>query len=144
VRSDQGFGATGGVAGDGEGFRGAWCRVYQGIVDPLIIEALAFRDAIYFAEQRNLLKITCESDCEDLVRLWRDRHTQRSVIAPILSEAEDLVSSFEFFELRFVGRSANFVAHECARYACDHRVEEVWLDRPVFLRHSLQADCNSV
>jgi hypothetical protein len=69
VRSDQGFAAGGGVARDVDGFRGAWCRIYQDIVDPLSSETLAFRDAASFAKQMGFTRITCESDCEELVRL---------------------------------------------------------------------------
>ena len=45
-----------------------------------------------------------------LVRLWRGRHNQRSLIVPVLSEIEELISSFESFDLCFVGREANRVA----------------------------------
>jgi hypothetical protein len=52
---------------------------------------------------------------------------------------------FEFFEFSFAGRTANKVAHECARYACESVVDAVWVDvYPDFLGHSLEADCNSV
>jgi hypothetical protein len=132
------------VARDVEGFRGAWCRLYHGIVDPLTIEAMAFRDAVGFANQQGFTKITCESDCEELVRLWRERKTQRSVIAPIISEVDELVSSFQLFDFNFVGRSANSVAHDCARYACDNMVEDEWLNRPAFLSHNLEADCTNI
>jgi hypothetical protein len=46
IRQGEGIAATGGVARDMDGFRSAWCRVYHGIKDPLIIEALAMRDAL--------------------------------------------------------------------------------------------------
>ena len=133
------------MARDGTGFMSAWCRSYQDINDPLTIEALAFRDAVLFADQNGYRSITCESDCEELVRLWQGRKAQRSVIAPILSEVEDLVPSFQFFDFVFARRTANRVAHECARYACEHATDADWFDVcPDFLSDSLQADCTTL
>jgi hypothetical protein len=145
INEESGMAASGGVARDGRGFRGAWCRTYHGISDPLTIEALAFRDSVLFANQQGHTKVTCESDCEQLVRMWEGRSKQRSLIAPILSEVEAFISSFEFFEFCFARRTANSVAHECARYACAHDVEAEWVDAPPeFLSHSLRADCTNL
>jgi hypothetical protein len=94
VRIEQGVAGGGGVARDEHGFKGAWCKIYEGIVDPLSIEALAFRDAVSFAKQRGFTRILCESDCDELVRLRRARKTQRSLIAPVLGEVAELVTSF--------------------------------------------------
>jgi hypothetical protein len=73
VRLDQGVAGGGGVAGDSQGFRGAWCRLYQGISDPLCIEALAVRDAVVFASQQGFCRLVIETDCQELVKLWKER-----------------------------------------------------------------------
>jgi hypothetical protein len=139
---DQVLDGGGGVARDSHGFRRAWCRLYRDITDPLCIEALAFRDVVLFASQQGFSWIVCKTDCQELVKLWRERQNQRSLIAPVFSEIEDFISLFDTFEFCFVGRSDNAVAHECARFACDHGVDTEWLDVcPEFLSHSLEADC---
>ena len=67
------------------------------------------------------------------------------MIAPILSEVEDISSSFAFFEFCFVRRAANSAAHDCARYACVHDLETEWVDDPPeFISHSLRADCTNL
>ena len=85
IKEESGVATSGGVARDDKGFRGAWCRIYHGINDPLTIEALAFRDSVLFANQQGYTEVTCESDSEQPVRLWESRTDQRSLIAPILS-----------------------------------------------------------
>jgi hypothetical protein len=72
-----------------------------------------------------------------------ERGNHRAVIAPIISEISDISLEFSSFEILFARRSANVVAHECARYACAHGASAVWLnDSPEFLSTSLMADCN--
>uniref|UniRef100_A0ACD6AMU6 Uncharacterized protein n=1 Tax=Avena sativa TaxID=4498 RepID=A0ACD6AMU6_AVESA len=142
VREEQGIAGGGGVARDARGFRAAWCHVYHSISDPLSVEALAFRDAVAFAKQHGFVRVICESDCAELVNLWRGRKTQRSALAPMCSEIDETSSSFELFEFSFVGRNANKVAHECARYACTHVESRSWDEPPDFLDNSLRTDCN--
>jgi hypothetical protein len=93
----------------------------------------------------NFMRIWCESDCAELVSLWKwkERKNQRSLLAPLFSEIDEISSSFQFFDFSFVDRMANKVAHECARYACENAVDVDWLDvYPEFLSQSLVADCN--
>jgi ribonuclease HI len=144
IRIAEGLAASGGVARDGDGFRSAWCKLYRGISDPLTIEALALRDAIVQAKIQGFQSILAETDCSELVKLWLERGSHRARIGPIISEISDLSRCFRSFELVFARRSANNVAHECARYACAHGMSMEWLvESPQFLSYSLMADCNS-
>jgi hypothetical protein len=45
-------GGVGGVARSSSSYLGAWSKPYQGISDPLIVEALALRDGVIFANLR--------------------------------------------------------------------------------------------
>ena len=142
---DVGIAGSGGVARDHRGFRSAWCRSYPGILDPLIIEALAFRDAVVVATQQGYERIICESDYEVLVRMWKGRATHRSVLAPIFSEVDELLGFFQSFMFCFTRQTANKVAHECARFACDHGAEELWLDAsPSFLDRLYKLGCELI
>ena len=145
IRDELGVAGGGGVARKENGFVSAWCRSYQYVTDPLTIEALALRDAVVFATQQGYQKVIFESDCEELVRLWKERASHRSVIAPILSEIDEIRPSFRWFDLCFAGRTANKVAHACAKFACEHRINSEWIGScPDFLRLSLEADCKNL
>jgi ribonuclease HI len=90
----EGTSGSGGVARDATGFRGAWSKVYQGISDPLCAEAMAFRDAVLFAQARNFRSVIFETDYSELVRCWEARQTDRSMSAPMLQDVNKLVSFF--------------------------------------------------
>ena len=132
------------MARDADGFRSAWCRSYQGITDPLIIEALALRDAVVAAHNQNFEKIIAETDCAELVGLWLERRNHRALINPIISEIGEVIGKFTSFELVHIQRTANTVAHDCAKFACVHSAPADWVvESPPCLSYSLMADCNS-
>jgi hypothetical protein len=60
---------SGVVARDSVGFCGAMCTNYEGVDDPLTIEALPLHDVV-FAKSRQYQEIVCEVDCSNLVRHW--------------------------------------------------------------------------
>ena len=101
----------GGVVRDARGSMSPWCRSYRCITDHVIIEALAFRDAIVFTNELGYQGIMCEPDCDEQVRRWEGRSSERYVIAPILSKMDKLCPSFQSFEFRFTGGMANIVLH---------------------------------
>jgi hypothetical protein len=57
----------------------------------LCIEALAVQDAVVFASQQGFCIRVIETDCQELVKLWKERQIKRSLIAPIVSEIEDFL-----------------------------------------------------
>ena len=83
-----------------------------------------------------------ETDCLEIVNLWNNRRNSLSVVAPILLEVGELVSSFSVFLIHHVIRTANVPAHLCAKRASTLRVTESWMfETPSFLVSSLLADC---
>ncbi|KAG2627936.1 hypothetical protein PVAP13_3KG265938 [Panicum virgatum] len=71
-----------------------------------------------------------ETDSLQLVSLWNSRRQQLSEIAVILQDIEEM-------------RSANNVAHLCAKQASQSRPSLLWQDHPPsFLLSSLRRDCN--
>ena len=85
------------VARDVLGFRGAVTRIYREISDPLIIEALALRDAVSYAVEKDFGKIILEVDCSELVKHWHNVF----VIKPLLKEISELSLSFSYFAVIF-------------------------------------------
>ena len=114
---DQGLASTGVVARDGAGFCGARCKIYEGIVDPLTIEALALRDGCVLAVDKGFTRLIFEVDSEELVKSWNERLTDRSVIRSILDDVSELSKNFLSFRICFVRREANAV-HIIAKFGC--------------------------
>ena len=132
----------GGVARSSSAFLGAWCKPHLGVTDPFIAEVLSLREGLIFAKLRDYTHMRLESDCLEAVNLWNSSYTDRSVVAPILSEIRELSTSFLSFHISHVIRAANGPAHLCAKRACTLNVIESWLDStPSFLVSSLLADC---
>lgn len=115
-------------------------RPTVGFSDPLIIQALAFRDGVDFARRRGFERVIFELDCQEVVKLWDGRSRQRSVIGPLLDEVRELNTGFSSFVVKFARRSANFAAHCCAKFAFYSLGVAGWLSMsPGFL---VRADCN--
>jgi hypothetical protein len=108
---------SGGVARDSSRRlrEGAWCKPYPGIVDPLTSEALALRDVVVFARGLSFNRILVETDFSELVRLWKNKGTNRSLIGPLFQEISSLSLEFQAFSIIFARWSANNSTHECAR-----------------------------
>jgi hypothetical protein len=141
IQVDLNLAASRVVARDATGFCGAMCKTYTGISDPITIEALALRDAFMYAKGRGFTHVICEVDCAELVKCWQKGEVDRSVIRPILEEIRDISLSFISCNVVSVRREANQVAHCCAKFVQEESF--TWnVEPPVFLVHSLSADCN--
>lgn len=83
----------------------------RGTAKPIVI-ILVLRTSSNCSAQSYL-----ETDCEDPVLLRDKRASHRAVIAPILSEIQELSRCFISLQVSFVRHGANMAAHECARFA---------------------------
>jgi hypothetical protein len=145
VLVDDGRAAARVVVRNNGGFIMATAKVYEGIVDPLIIEALALRDACTLAAEKGYERVIFESDCEVLIKLLKNQGEDLSVIKAILEEIRVLQSVFSSFSSVFACREANQAAHYCAKYAVIQNGSFIWeAEPPAFLFHILAADCNSM
>ncbi|KAI4990131.1 hypothetical protein ZWY2020_038494 [Hordeum vulgare] len=82
-----------------------------------------------------------ETDCLEIVNLWKTRHYILSVVVPLLLEIGELVSSFSSFDIQHVNRSSNVPAHLCAKFASTLTVTDSWTNsKPCFLLTSLLVD----
>jgi ribonuclease HI len=115
---------------------------YDYSLNALAAEATACHDGLFFAQQRGVRRLHLVTDCQVLVNLWLNRTNQKSEIAPLLQQMEDLSRSFEDFRFSFISRVCNKVAHECTRMVSrDNQVVE-WLITPPGLRDVISTDCN--
>jgi hypothetical protein len=60
--------ASGVVARDHNTFIGATTKVYEGVLEPLIVEALAARDACVYDVQRGFDRVVLVTDCQVLMK----------------------------------------------------------------------------
>jgi len=87
--------------------------------------------------------VIAETDSEELVSLWRSRGTDRSEIATIFHDVQELSAAFTSFAIVHVRRTANVATHLCARNACNSSSTLVWVEQlPSFLHPCLLNDCN--
>jgi hypothetical protein len=71
IDGHKGMAASGVVAREGYSFCGARGKTYIGIEDPIFIEAVALRDVVRYASERNFQKVVFEVDCEPLLSYWK-------------------------------------------------------------------------
>ena len=101
---------------------------------------MALREGAICASLRGFPKVVLETDCLEVVQLWKSRHGDRSIVAPVLHELEEIARVFTSFTIQHVPRSANHSAHLCAKLACTVNGTKSWLNCiPDLLVVSIQA-----
>ena len=142
---DESSGAIGAVARDDEGeFLLATTRRLPAVASALAAEAEALRAGVQLIHTVTNGPVIMETDSLELLDLWNNRASQRSVFAPIFDDIQGLASSFSSFCVVHVKRTANGAAHACAQAAYSIPFE-VWANTPPsFLLQVLQDDCNHV
>ncbi|KAL0322439.1 UNVERIFIED_CONTAM: hypothetical protein Sangu_1863200, partial [Sesamum angustifolium] len=109
-------GGIGDIAHDSAGQCLAWCsvRVWRP-VKPLLIEALAVREAVRLVAQQGWAQVIIEGDCEPLIRKLLTAKPDSSDVGPLISDCFSLLGSV-FVSFTFVRRTGNFSAHCLARH----------------------------
>ena len=59
-----------------------------------MMEAYACKEGLEFAGQCGVQRVHLETDCLELVRLWKLEERQRSMIVPVLEEVKELSRFF--------------------------------------------------
>ena len=89
----------------GRGFDGEFVlaagRGYENVQNHSTPETLAFRDGVTIAAREGWQQINVETDCQVLVSMWKSRKKQRSEIMGILSQIDELILSFQEFDLSY-------------------------------------------
>lgn len=138
-------GATGMVLRDHEGRpcggRALW---YDHCLNAMVTEAMACRDGVQFALDRDVRRLQLETDCQVLVNLWKNPSSKNSEVGPLLQQIDDLSRSFVEFSFNFAGRECNRLAHECARLVSCNTLMEEWLIPPSSLGDIIADDCKHV
>jgi hypothetical protein len=121
----------------------AAAQLYEHIPDALTSEALAARDGVVLAQMLSVEKAILEVDNSVLVALLRSEEGRRSVIAGLWQEIKERSMNFRSFQVSFVNREGNEVAHLCASKAIELAPVLFWLDCfPSWLMEAASRDCN--
>ena len=89
------------------GFMVAQARWYNRALDACMMEALACRDGLRLARQHGEQRVILETDCLELVNLWKRKDVQRSAVDSVLKEIQDLQIAFQDFFFVYVNRRCN-------------------------------------
>jgi hypothetical protein len=105
----------------------AAAQLYEHIPDALTSEALAARDGVVLAQMLSMEKVILEVDNSVLVALLRSDEG-RSAIAGLWQEIRERSVVFRSFDVSFVNKEGNEVAHLCASKAIELAPVLFWLD----------------
>jgi hypothetical protein len=86
------------------------------------------RDGLKLAVELGLRRVQLESDCLQVVQLWKRKNMQRSILDPILKAMEEISLAFHEFSFFHNSRNCNKVAHCLARQVSSLHRLKVWLD----------------
>ncbi|XP_058775282.1 uncharacterized protein LOC131649539 [Vicia villosa] len=97
-----------------------------GLFPILEMEALALKEAILNVIDLLFDHVIFESDCQRVTQAIQSNHNGISEFSYIISSIKSLLTSFPNFEVKFVKRQANSVAHTLAKVA------DSWTRRSLF------------
>lgn len=128
LRDEKGFF----IAGYGGSFAGA--------LDPNIVEAMAFREALSWLKKRSVHHVHIELDSLTVVQAFDNKNKDSSYLGSIIADYHQLVKDLRSYSVYFVRRSANSAAHIIAREAGSMSDRKEWLSMPSFLIDVLSSD----
>ncbi|CAO2201990.1 unnamed protein product, partial [Urochloa humidicola] len=103
------------------------------------------RDGLSLARRCGVRQAVVESDSSVAIQLLRSPKGERSMVAGIWHDVQELANSFESLVFVHVRREANEAAHVCAKAAYSTMGVCEWLDHtPNFLVDVVARDCNQL
>ena len=122
----------------------AAARFYKHLPDVLTSEALAARDGVMLAQELGVEQLILELDNSTLVALLRSEDGGRCAIAGLWQEIRERSRVFHSFDISFVNREGNEVAHLCASKASASFPLLSWSGCfPNWLMEAVSKDCNN-
>jgi len=94
---------------------------------------------VLHGEQRVIL----ETDCLELVNLWKKRAVQRSVVDPVLKEIQDVQIAFQEFSFIYVNRRCNNIAHVLAKQVTNTHRPETWHQTPACVADLVMSEASA-
>ncbi|KAK9020495.1 hypothetical protein V6N11_010518 [Hibiscus sabdariffa] len=115
-------GTTGVVGQNNLGFLMASCSIqHENVADAFMAEALACRQAVWFAKELGFSRVIIEGDSLTVIKKLNSGAVDRSLICPIVHDIKVLSKDFSSISFCFVRRGANkaahALAHECRSFS---------------------------
>jgi hypothetical protein len=105
----------------------AQCAVQRYIVDPAVAKAIGAKMGIALGRLLGLHAILLEGDtCAVVAALKRDEE-EYNRFGSIITEAREALKYFPEWEVGFVRRNCNNVAHQLARLAVSQELNQIWM-----------------
>jgi hypothetical protein len=117
----------------------AWDIGYCSIIEA---EALALLEAIQATTHLNLEKVTFECDSQTVVNAVHAQSRGNSEFSIIISSIKSLLNLHSNFEVKFVKRQANSVAHVLAKAANSWTRRNVFHTIPLCIENTLLIEMN--
>lgn len=123
----------------------AAARCFDYVPDALTAEAMVAKEGLELAAEVGCDKVILEVDCSSLKNLLEGIDCSRSSIGGLCSDIIELGRGFSAFNVVWVSRDANSVAHCCAGMVLVTERSRFWLDDiPDWLRDLAANDCNPI
>ncbi|KAJ8755052.1 hypothetical protein K2173_016557 [Erythroxylum novogranatense] len=112
--------------------------------DPIMGEALCFREALSWIKRLSFSSICVETDCQMIIKFLNTTQTFSSYFSTIIQDCQALLHEHQFISTAFVKRSANQVAYMIARAAHSMSGFEWGVCPSSFLYDVLSLDLNNM
>ena len=98
------------------------------LISAAIVEALAYRRALYFANELSICELVCEGDAEVIIRALLSKEVVHLEYGHVLQDSLVLANDFRICNFVHIKRVGNLVAHFLARLAKSSNELQVWLE----------------
>ncbi|KAL8133302.1 hypothetical protein AgCh_008677 [Apium graveolens] len=121
----------------------AMTRRFNEVMNPSMVEAIAIKEALSWAKNKQCNQITIEYDCLVVVQLIRSSTLMRSVLGKVIKECRRFITDSNNVELYFIKRSANMAAYELAQVSHMYPDRSFgWSSVPVKVKMCILDDLN--
>lgn len=108
-----------------------------------LVEALAARQAVVFAQDMSIFKVLVEGDCLRVVSALRAPSGCHTLCGNVVEDTHRLASHFQFCSFSHVRRHGNMLAHALAKSAVSSADFDVWVEElPLELESVFQTNLN--
>ncbi|XP_019175433.1 PREDICTED: uncharacterized protein LOC109170737 [Ipomoea nil] len=108
----------------------AYCVPPQTCFSPLMVEALACKEALSWLKDRGEQAVQIFTDCQTLRAYLDSTVRPRSYLGYVLDECRRLMTTFHFCSVNFIPRSQNITAHALASSAFTFSTAMYWDEVP--------------
>jgi ribonuclease HI len=108
----------------------ARCVTKKGCLEPAGAEALALLLAIQMCREMGYSKLHLEGDAKAVIDAVHSTEVDRSWMGHLIEDVKVELQAVLYWQLTFVRREGNKVAHDLAKFALTHSTAETWHDMP--------------